>query len=109
MNFIEAHDIVIKFSKAISESDNSMTFIKYSSVKETTDRLYDAFIIFFGHTIAFNTLSIDNLQNYLFMAQTIQNVVDDDTYNKANDCMNYLKSVSKFDKLFNKNKIKNNK
>lgn len=107
MNFIEAHDIVNKFSKAISESDNSMTFIKYSSVKETTDRLYDAFIIFFGHTIAFNTLSIESLQNYLFMAQTIQNVVDDDTYNKANDCMNYLKNVSIFDKLFKKNKIKN--
>ncbi len=107
MNFIEAHDIVNKFSKAISESDNSMTFIKYSSVKETTDRLYDAFIIFFGHAIAFNTLSVESLQNYLFMAQTIQNVVDNDTYNTANDCMNYLKNVSIFDKLFKKNKIKN--
>lgn len=105
MNFIEAFDIVNKYNDVIATKGGCTPFIRYSSIRETTDRLYDAFIIFYGHTVAYNTVSPQQLQNYLFISQFIQNIVDDDVYELAESSMSYLNNLKTFDKLFRKKDI----
>ena len=109
MNFIEAFEIVGKYSNAIACNKGSSTFIRYSAVGETTDRIYDAFIIIIGHAVAFNNILTEKMKNYLFISQFIQNIVYDNTYEKAEKSMNIITNANSFDKIFRKKEIENAK
>ncbi len=106
MNYIQAHKILTDYRNAIANAtNNSLTFIAYSTVNASSQEVYDAYVIFLGHMVLYNTLTNEQYQLYISLLPFVPNIIPDTLYNQI---VNDNKLVYDTDKLFhllNKRKI----
>lgn len=79
MHFLEAYCIVHDYAGAVGTERKSM-LIPYSSVKHSTQELLDAFVIFFGHMVLWNTRTKEQYEQYLTILHSIYFIVPDETF-----------------------------
>ena len=107
MHFLQAYVIVHDFCGAFAKERKTM-LIPYSSVRHSTQELMDAFVIFFGHMVMFNTRTKEEYEQYKIMVKFLYFVVPDDTYNLISANAEILEKAEKSSvfRMMNKNAIK---
>ncbi len=106
MHFLEAHKIVHEFAGAIGRERNCM-LIPYSWVNRTDQELIDAFVIFLGHMVMWQTRTNEEYDKYRILMMQIYNVVPDDMYNQIVDANKILEKAdhNPIYKIANRQKI----
>ena len=106
MHFLEAHKIIHEFSGAVGRERNTM-LIPYSWVNHSDQELIDAFVIFFGHMVIWQTRTNEEYDKYRILLMQIYNVVPDDMYDLINDAKEVLEKAdnSVLYKIINRKKL----
>ena len=107
MHFLEAYCIVHDYAGAVGKERKTM-LIPYSSVKHSTQELQDAFVIFFGHMVLWQTRTLEQYEQYKILVKFIHFIVPDETYNliEANEGILEKAEKSAMYRIMNKNSIK---
>ena len=92
MHFLEAHKIIHEFAGAVGRERNTM-LIPYSWVQHTDQELIDAFVIFFGHMVIWQTRTNEEYEKYHMIIWQIYNIVPDEIYELTNDAGDIVKKA----------------
>lgn len=82
MNFVESHIIVHNYVDATVDfmNENSLMFMPKSKINADISSIYDAFIVFLGHSVFWGTRSPKQIDDYISLTRFIEFVTDDNTY-----------------------------
>ena len=107
MNFIDAHIITHNFIDAVVNymSEDSLLFLPQSKIQASIPEVYDAFIIFMGHSVFFDTRTHDELLKCVSLTRFIEYIVDDKIYNAVVSDNKLIYSSDKLSSVLKKKKI----
>ena len=94
MDYIEAHQIVHRYTAAASRNSGTL-LIPYSWVENSDQELIDAFVIFFGHMVVWETRTNEEYQSYKNLIKNIYMIVPDSTYKVVVDAKEVLEKAQK--------------
>lgn len=97
MNIIEAHKIVNDYVDAIAQGTNefSLVFRDTRILKDDPWKIRDAYFVFYGHMILYNTLSQKEYEAYDMCLKMISYFVSGYTYDKIVETERYLTTHKK--------------
>ena len=111
MNFIESHIIVHNFVDLTVNymNENSLLFMPKSKINADIPSIYDAFIIFFGHSIFWETRTHEQLEKYLSLTRFVEFITDDNTYQSIINDNKLIYNTKGLQAILKKKEIENAK
>ena len=106
MHFLEAHKIVYEFAGAVGRENKSM-LIPYSWINYREQEIIDAFIIFFGHMVLWQSRTNEEYRKYFLLFPKINSVISDDLYKLIIDAKIIVEKSEKniLYRMFNRRKL----